>query len=566
MIIFSFFFKILSIYDYVFLLEIFLVIFTFSYLIILCFSTQMPKGTFVVLFDKFKLFLIMYILFELFLFFFKRVEFFHLNLSLFNKMFVLNISIFLIKIFLVFIYFFCYQSLVRYIINNQATTKFFYEFFLIIINLLFLSVLFISVSDFTSFIPLFIGINIHIYILLAIDDDFGRMSREAVIKYFLMSGLSTGFFLMGIRDIYILSGTFNFKLINNFIFEFIINNTIYSSLFPIKLVFIFFLSGFCFKISVAPSYNWAPEVYNGISFTFIHFLILPIKFIYAFILFKLFKSIFIINSVNSYINFLLYNEIDFIISLIIINSLIISSSLITIESDLKRYIAYSSINQMSFLLIGLLGYELTYENLHSFFYFIITYIINMLMFFYIISYINFFNIWTGDIKDVPIFGLKQLNDFKDIFYFQNISISNYKVFPLHFYLLLILIICSLASIPPLPGSFAKLFIFSYAITIEHYFVVIIGLLVSGISAYYYLRILKIIFFEKNYYDIIPKEFIEFNFNDSFYYVNIYWKRRILIHYIIQFSCLLYLILFPFYIDDIICLFCFKIIWFFILPW
>ena len=75
------------------------------------------------------------------------------------------------------------------------------------------------------------------------------------------------------------------------------------------------------------------------------------------------------------------------------------------------------------------------------------------------------------------------------------QILNKKIFSQKFLILFILIVCSLAGIPPLPGFFSKLYILLYAFSINQNFIIIIGLLVSGLSAYYYLRILKIIFLQ-----------------------------------------------------------------------
>jgi NADH-quinone oxidoreductase subunit N len=99
-----------------------------------------------------------------------------------------------------------------------------------------------------------IGMSICLYGLLATNSVFGRLSREACIKYFIMSAMSSGLILGGIKEFYLSCGTLNFSLINNFLIFKITENINFFESFSIKIGLIFLFFGFLFKLSAAPSH------------------------------------------------------------------------------------------------------------------------------------------------------------------------------------------------------------------------------------------------------------------------------------------------------------------------
>ena len=136
-----------------------------------------------------------------------------------------------------------------------------------------------------------IAMSICLYAMLIANSVFGRIYREAAIKYFLMSALSGGLILGGAKEIFALFGTLSFWGINtNFLTHLANDNTLFIITFKTSLVLIFF--GFLFKISAAPSHFWAPEVYEGTPLALVTFLLLPIKIAAGVILLRLFKAVF----------------------------------------------------------------------------------------------------------------------------------------------------------------------------------------------------------------------------------------------------------------------------------
>lgn len=136
-----------------------------------------------------------------------------------------------------------------------------------------------------------IAMSICLYAMLIANSVFGRIYREAAIKYFLMSALSGGLILGGAKEIFALFGTLSFWGINtSFLTHLANDNALFIITFKTSLVLIFF--GFLFKISAAPSHFWAPEVYEGTPLALVTFLLLPIKIAAGVILLRLFKAVF----------------------------------------------------------------------------------------------------------------------------------------------------------------------------------------------------------------------------------------------------------------------------------
>lgn len=366
-----------------------------------------------------------------------------------------------------------------------------------------------------------LGMSICFHVILLGHMSFGKLTRETIIKYFLFSALSTGFILGGLKDIYACCGTLQYNKINNCILNLVIDNSIlinqFSNVFIIKFAIILILCGFFFKLSAFPSHFWAPEVYDGIPFILISFIVIPTKFSLCLALLKIIKYIFILPFSSFLVNFLFLNEIDLILIFVIIFSIFLGGILAFKEKRIKRFIAYSSINQIGFLLIGLLGYNATFFSLQAFLYFLFVYAFNLLVLLSLIMFyvykinilINTNNSELGDLK----LDLNYISDLKYIFwYFQTFA----KIFPLlynfsiFFWLSFILVIFSLAGIPPLLGFYSKFYILLYAFQYQYWFIFLLGIVMSIIGAFYYLRFLKVIFFEKIEISSIEEEINLFN--------------------------------------------------------
>ncbi len=293
--------------------------------------------------------------------------------------------------------------------------------------------------------------SLALYVLASFNRD-NLLSTESGLKYFVLSALSSGLLLYGCSLTYGFSESTNFDQI-------LINSTEFNYGTTFGIVFI--LVGLAFKISAVPFHMWAPDVYQGspTSVT-LFFAILPkiaalsvfIKFLYT-----------------PFAN--MNDQWQTIIIFISIASMIFGAVAAIGQKNLKRLIAYSSISHMGYALAGLA--TVSNQGIQS----SITYIS-----IYLVMNLAFFSC---------LFMLK-----RDEKYYENIEdLSGLsKKHPILSFSLLI-VLFSLAGIPPLAGFFAKFYVFIAVIEQSMYFLAIVGLLATVVAAFYYLRIIKIIYFD-----------------------------------------------------------------------
>ena len=293
--------------------------------------------------------------------------------------------------------------------------------------------------------------SLALYVLASFNRD-NILSSESGLKYFVLSALSSGLLLYGCSLIYGFSGSTNFNLIAENI-----NQSSYGLTFGI----IFIIAGLAFKISAVPFHMWAPDVYEGspTSVT-IFFAILPkIAALTVFIRIL-------------YVPFLnIIDQWQIIIVFLSIASMLFGAIAAIGQKNLKRLVAYSSIGHMGYALAGVSTG--TNQGIQS----SITYIS-----IYLFMNLAFFSC---------LFMLR-----RDEKYFENIEdlsglSKNHPILSFSF----LIVLFSLAGIPPLAGFFAKFYIFSAVIEQSMYFLAITGLLSTVIAAFYYLRLIKIIYFD-----------------------------------------------------------------------
>ena len=304
--------------------------------------------------------------------------------------------------------------------------------------------------------------SLSLYVLASFNRD-NILSSESGVKYFVLSALSSGLLLYGCSLIYGFSGSTNFILISE-------NLTINNHVQTFGIVFI--LVGLSFKISAVPFHMWAPDVYQGspTSVT-IFFAILPK--IAALAVFIRFLYVPFVNLIDQW---------QMIIVFLSIASMLFGAIAAIGQKNLKRLIAYSSIGHMGYALAGLATG--TNQGIHSSITYITIYLFMNMAFF------------------CCLFMMK-----RDEKYFENIEdlsglSKNHPMLSFSF----LLVLFSLAGIPPLAGFFAKFYVFSAVIEESMYFLAVVGLLSTVIAAFYYLRLIKIIYFDKD------KEKYEVNHN------------------------------------------------------
>ncbi len=290
-----------------------------------------------------------------------------------------------------------------------------------------------------------------IYILCALRKNDMR-SAESSLKYFLLGALSSGFLLFGTSLIYGFTGYLNF--------EDILNNTIDTNI-GLNFGLIFLISGIAFKISAAPFHMWAPDVYQG-SPTPITLLISSAPKIAS-------VSVLAILTYNVFKN--IHENWNDLIIVLCLSSMIVGSIGAVIQSNLKRLLAYSSISHMGFILLGLVSFS--NAGLESIMFYLTIYLFLLVGVFSIILSLK------KDNQTVEV--LSDLKGLSNDYPFLSIS--------------LLIFMFSMAGIPPLSGFFSKWFVFYAAVESGYYTLAIVGVVFSVISAFYYLKIIKIMFFE-----------------------------------------------------------------------
>ena len=293
--------------------------------------------------------------------------------------------------------------------------------------------------------------SLSLYILASIDRDNLR-SSESGIKYFVLSALSSGLLLYGCSLLYGFTGSTNFDLIAD---QLIKDNT--GAVFAM----VFVLVGLAFKVSAVPFHMWTPDVYEGAPTSITSYFAAVPKVAGLAVLIK-FMFIPFSN---------ILSEWQLIIIFISIASMILGAVAAIVQKNIKRLLAYSSIGHVGYALAGVAtgvisGYE---------------------------SSIIYISIYV--VMNIGAFSCLYLLK-KDGEYRENISdLSGLSKKQPLLAISFLVILFSLAGIPPLAGFFAKFYVFTAVIEQKMYVLAIIGLLTTVISAFYYLRIIKIIYFD-----------------------------------------------------------------------
>jgi len=310
----------------------------------------------------------------------------------------------------------------------------------------------ISSNDLMSF---YLGLELQslaLYILASIDRD-NLKSNESGIKYFVLSALSSGLLLYGCSLLYGFTGSTNFEEIN---LKMELENT--GAVFAM----VFILVGLAFKVSAVPFHMWTPDVYEGSPSSVTSFFAVVPKVAGIAILIR-FVQIPFDQLIDQWKNILVFMALA---------SMILGAVAAIGQTNIKRLIAYSSIGHIGYALAGIsTGTVAGYSSSIAY---ISIYVIMNLGVFGCIFLMKKDGKYCEDIKDLA--GISKQNPLLAISF--------------------LITMFSLAGIPPLAGFFAKFYIFMSVIESGMYTLAIIGLLSTVISAFYYLRIIKIIYFDE----------------------------------------------------------------------
>jgi NADH-quinone oxidoreductase subunit N len=336
-------------------------------------------------------------------------------------------------------------------LNKEENSEKISEYFLLLISTLVGMNFMISAGHFLIF---YIGIELATIPIaaLAAYDRYKNKSAEAGIKLILSSALSSGVLLYGLSMIYGTTGTLYFsevaKLFGNHSLQI--------------LGFIFFFSGMAFKISIVPFHLWTADVYEGSPVNITSYLSVISKGAAVFILMIILFTVFPVIMAT-------WQKTIFVTSVL---TMTIGNLFAIRQQNLKRFLAFSSISQAGYILLGLIGGNQL--GMASVIYYILVYIFSNLGAFGVVIAIS------------NATGKENIDDYNGL-YHTNPKLS----------LIMTLALFSLAGIPPVAGFFGKFFLFTAAAQKGFYLLVLLAVLNTIISLFYYLLVVKAMFINKS---------------------------------------------------------------------
>lgn len=293
-------------------------------------------------------------------------------------------------------------------------------------------------------------------------------SAESSLKYFLLGATTTAAMLYGMSFIYGLTGETNFSLIAQKINVLINQQTTNSPhlqqiLFLLSFATIFLLAGFGFKLALVPFHMWAPDAYEGAPTPVAAFLSIAPKIGGTAALIRLFTTTLIAIKIDW----------SFYFALLAVLSMTLGNTVALVQDNIKRMLAYSSIAQLGYIMIAATAMAILPDlPLQS-------------IIFYLICYL-FMNLGAFALAEIISSQLK--SDY--ILDYSGLSQKNpYLAFAMAIFLL------SLIGLPPLAGFIGKFYLFAAAVQANLYWLVLVGIINSVISVYYYVGVIKVMYLD-----------------------------------------------------------------------
>ncbi len=407
-----------------------------------------------------------------------KIEGFFSNFLFLNDFSTINIKLLVVIICLIIL-----PCVIRSFDSQKLS---FFEYFTIFLSSIFASILLINVFDMMSAYLIIEMQALSFYVLSCFRRN-SAFSTEAGLKYFLSGSFISGIFLLGCSILFGLVGTLNF---NNLTLLLAINLgndlELYRSFLLIAIFLITIV--FLFKVSAAPFHLWSPDVYEGapIASTIIFSIVPKLSIFYL-----LFKWLCIVE---------IFFEVKLFLVLCGAFSICFGSLLALYQKRIKRLVIFSSIAQVGFLVMGLSN--TSFNSFIAMFFFLLIYLLTSVLIWSNISLLFSFQTKICAFKSEGLYPL-----------FLS-SLSSFFTINRTWSFVNLLIFFSLAGIPPLVGFFAKVMIISSLVESKNVIGSFLLLITSALSAFYYLRIIKIIFFEKQ---IISKVYYsQVIFKDTFF--------------------------------------------------
>lgn len=314
-------------------------------------------------------------------------------------------------------------------------------------------------------LPLYIGLemmSLALYTMVAFDRDSAR-STEAAMKYFVLGALASGLLLYGMSMVYGGTGTLEFSGVAQAIYNQSANQTV------LLFGLVFLVAGISFKLGVVPFHMWVPDVYQGAP-TAVTLIISTAPKLAAFAM---------------AVRLLIWGLFDLaeqwqgMLMFVAVASIVLGNLAAIAQQNLKRMLAYSGISHMGFVMLGLLAGVVEGDRHFA----LNAYSSAM---FYVISYV---------IMSLASFGMIVLLSRAG---FEAENIDDFKGFAKRspwFALMMMFVMFSMAGIPFFIGFFAKLSVLQAVVAAGYFWLAAVAVVMSVIGAYYYLRIVKVMYFD-----------------------------------------------------------------------
>jgi NADH-quinone oxidoreductase subunit N len=317
-----------------------------------------------------------------------------------------------------------------------------------------------------NFLIIYLGLelmSLSLYALVALRRD-SAVSTEAAMKYFILGAMASGFLLYGISMLYGATGSLDLNEVAKTIASGTVNKTV--------LVFglVFLVAGLAFKLGVVPFHMWVPDVYQGAP-TAVTLLLGAAPKLAAFAI-----------CIRLLVEGLWSLAADWqqMLTVLAVLSMAIGNITAIAQTNLKRMLAYSTISQSGFMLLGLLSGVFTGSNLtsaanaySSAMFYSITYVLTTLGTFGVIMLLARSGFEAENLDDFK--GLNQRSPW--------------------FAAVMMILLLSLAGVPPMMGFYAKLSVLQAVVTTGQIWLAVVAVLFSLIGAFYYLRVIKLMYFD-----------------------------------------------------------------------
>jgi NADH-quinone oxidoreductase subunit N len=316
-----------------------------------------------------------------------------------------------------------------------------------------------------NFLVIYLGLemmSLSLYALVALRRDHA-VSTEAAMKYFVLGALASGFLLYGISMLYGATGSLDL----NEVAKTIAAGTVNKPVLVFGLVFI--VAGLAFKLGAVPFHMWVPDVYQGAP-TAVTLLLGGAPKIATFAI-----------AIRLLVEGLPALAIDWqqMLTILAVLSMAIGNITAIVQTNIKRMLAYSTISQMGFVLLGLLSGVVTgadgstTNGYSASMFYMVTYVLTTLGIFGVIMLLSRAGFEAENIDDFK--GLNQRSPW--------------------FALVTLLLMFSLAGVPPVVGFYAKLSVLQAVLSTGQVWLAVVAVMFSLIGAYYYLRIVKVMYFD-----------------------------------------------------------------------